>query len=56
VDQEIGKILDTPEQGYTHAHPLTRGKLLMLKSANSIFDDENYPERGARENPYFIRR
>jgi len=47
-----GQLAYTPQLGYPAAHPAVRGKLLMMKSTNSIFDDANYPARGSREHPY----
>ncbi len=47
-----GLLTYTPEQGYGGAHEALRGKLLMMKSTNSIFDDADYPALGSREHPY----
>ncbi len=43
----------TAEAGFPNAHPLLSGKLLMLKTANCLFDDQNYPYCGSRQHPYW---
>jgi hypothetical protein len=48
-----GKLTYTPESGFGAADPHLRGKLLMLKTANCIFDDARYGQWATRENPYF---
>ena len=48
-----GAVTYTAESGFPKAAPWIRGKLLMLKSANCIFDDARYPDFGSDSSPYF---
>lgn len=48
-----GNITYTKNAGYPNASDKLHGRLMMMKSANCIFDDERYPEWGSNENPYF---
>ena len=48
-----GHLTYTPEAGFRDADPHLRGKLLMLKTANCIFDDARYGEWATKANPYF---
>jgi len=42
----------TAASGFPNAHPSIAGKVIMIKTPNCVFDDENYPDQGSRENPY----
>ena len=48
-----GALTYTAQAGYPNASPLLRGRLMMMKSANCIFDDARYPEWGSDKTPYF---
>ena len=43
----------TPEAGFPNADPNLIGTLLNVRAVQAIFDDANYPQQGARVNPYF---
>ena len=47
------RVTYSEEAGFPRADKSVKGRLLMLKATNCIFDDERYPEWMSDENLYF---